>query len=95
MDLKLTKIITVAATTTAQDVVLGGQRCKIQNTDDTNIVYFREKIIHGVTDAVAATATNSMVVFPKETTRDTMLLDKISVLGSGSASVRILVFTVE
>lgn len=91
MDLKLTEVITVTVTTTAQDVSLNGKRCKIQNTDDTNTVYFKEKS----KDGVVATSTNGLAVFAKETTQDTMILETISIIGAGNASIRIAVFTNE
>ena len=70
----------VAATTTAQDVAIGGRPFIIQNAHDTNIVYFKEK------KGVAATSTNATILksgtFPFQ-----LVADTLSVVASAATNV--------
>lgn len=88
----LREIETVSCTTTAQDVTLKGGRYVIQNTDDTNSVYLRSKTTTSfLDDEITVTATNGMVIFPKETTTMDWCLNKISVLSSaGTVSLKLI-----
>ena len=77
--LKVKNIRIVVATATAQDVVMGGKKFFIQNTTTGKTAYIKPK------NGVVATATNSLVVFSKEST-PMMTAGTLSVLGSDAAT---------
>mgnify|MGYP003292163477 CR=1 FL=1 len=76
----------IAVTTTAKDIAVNGRKFMIQNLASDQTVYFKEK------KGTAATAANGFCV-PASTTLDQVLrAETLSIVGSGSADVRIIYF---
>lgn len=71
----------VAATTTAQDVVIGNRSFIIQNAHAENIVYFKEKL------GVVATATNATILAAGSTFPFQLVAGTLSIVASANSNV--------
>lgn len=86
--LKIDRVVTLTAGTTASTVKVNGLACLLQNNSESATVYFKEKS----EDGKAATASNGFALGAGKTTEIPMVARELSIVASAaSTDVRILI----